>query len=225
MLTNYNTRINLKLIVADTTNMLSTYLRKADTSILNYVNTYGTAKVALTDGDIAKKIEKIFDMRPYAIEQRLKVINYPFTFIENPSNDFERKIDTSLKDKFINNEEFIKSFIGILIEYAYKNYSSNTISMPSKVKEQNNLYFDENNPVKDFLNDCCEITNNINDIVKTRDLYLKYNECNIYKSIDEKKFVDLMTNLNKIEKKKIVSGFVYRKIKFIGLKNDDLNFI
>ena len=42
MLTNYNTRINLKLNVADTTNMLSTYLRKADTSILNYVNTYGT---------------------------------------------------------------------------------------------------------------------------------------------------------------------------------------
>ena len=40
-----------------------------------YVNTYGTAKVALTDGDIAKKIEKIFDMRPYAIEQRLKLRN------------------------------------------------------------------------------------------------------------------------------------------------------
>jgi S-adenosylmethionine synthetase len=40
-----------------------------------YVNTYGTAKVALTDGDIAKKIEKLFDMRPYAIEQRLKLRN------------------------------------------------------------------------------------------------------------------------------------------------------
>jgi S-adenosylmethionine synthetase len=38
-----------------------------------YINTYGTAKVKMTDGDIAKKIEQIFDLRPYAIEQRLKL--------------------------------------------------------------------------------------------------------------------------------------------------------
>ncbi|MBK8442358.1 MAG: methionine adenosyltransferase [Sphingobacteriales bacterium] len=38
-----------------------------------YVNTYGTAKVKGTDGEIAEKISKIFDMRPYAIEQRLKL--------------------------------------------------------------------------------------------------------------------------------------------------------
>lgn len=40
-----------------------------------YVNTYGTAKVDLHDGEIAKKIEELFDMRPYAIEQRLKLRN------------------------------------------------------------------------------------------------------------------------------------------------------
>ncbi|MEI6947762.1 methionine adenosyltransferase [Paraflavisolibacter sp. H34] len=40
-----------------------------------YVNTYGTAKVQLTDGEIAKKVEGIFDMRPYFIEQRLKLRN------------------------------------------------------------------------------------------------------------------------------------------------------
>jgi S-adenosylmethionine synthetase len=40
-----------------------------------YVNTYGTAKVKLNDGEIARKIEGIFDMRPYAIEQRLKLRN------------------------------------------------------------------------------------------------------------------------------------------------------
>jgi S-adenosylmethionine synthetase len=38
-----------------------------------YVNTYGTAKVNLTDGEIAEKIETIFDMRPKAIEERLKL--------------------------------------------------------------------------------------------------------------------------------------------------------
>jgi S-adenosylmethionine synthetase len=40
-----------------------------------YVNTYGTSKLNLTDGEIAKKVEELFDMRPYFIEQRLKLRN------------------------------------------------------------------------------------------------------------------------------------------------------
>ena len=39
------------------------------------VNTYGTAKVNLTDGQIGKIVEQVFDMRPYFIEQRLKLRN------------------------------------------------------------------------------------------------------------------------------------------------------
>ncbi|RZL40539.1 MAG: methionine adenosyltransferase, partial [Pedobacter sp.] len=39
------------------------------------VVTYGTSKVSLTDGEISKKVEAIFDMRPYFIEQRLKLRN------------------------------------------------------------------------------------------------------------------------------------------------------
>jgi S-adenosylmethionine synthetase len=35
-----------------------------------YVNTYGTSKVKLNDGEIAQKVAKLFDMRPYFIEQR-----------------------------------------------------------------------------------------------------------------------------------------------------------
>ena len=38
-----------------------------------YINTYGTAKVTMTDGEIAGKIAGIFDMRPKAIEERLKL--------------------------------------------------------------------------------------------------------------------------------------------------------
>ena len=34
---------------------------------------YGTSKVDFSDSEIAKKIEKIFDMRPYFIEKRLKL--------------------------------------------------------------------------------------------------------------------------------------------------------
>ena len=37
------------------------------------VNTYGKSKVNLTDGEIAEKIQSIFDLTPYGIEQRLKL--------------------------------------------------------------------------------------------------------------------------------------------------------
>jgi S-adenosylmethionine synthetase len=38
-----------------------------------FVDTYGTAKVDMTDGEIAEKIKQIFDMRPFAIEERLNL--------------------------------------------------------------------------------------------------------------------------------------------------------
>ncbi len=40
-----------------------------------YVDTYGTSKVGLNDGEIAKKVASLFDMRPFAIEERLKLRN------------------------------------------------------------------------------------------------------------------------------------------------------
>ena len=38
-----------------------------------YVNTYGRSNVEMSDGEIAKKIEKLFDLRPKAIERNLKL--------------------------------------------------------------------------------------------------------------------------------------------------------
>ena len=38
-----------------------------------YVNTYGRSRVNMTDGEIAKKIESLFDLRPKAIERTLKL--------------------------------------------------------------------------------------------------------------------------------------------------------
>jgi S-adenosylmethionine synthetase len=40
-----------------------------------FVDTYGTSNVELSDGEIAKIVSELFDMRPYAIEQRLKLRN------------------------------------------------------------------------------------------------------------------------------------------------------
>lgn len=40
-----------------------------------YINTYGTSRVGMSDGELADKMLKLFDMRPKAIEQRLKLRN------------------------------------------------------------------------------------------------------------------------------------------------------
>ncbi|MCM4169459.1 S-adenosylmethionine synthase [Arenibacter antarcticus] len=40
-----------------------------------FVDTYGTSKVGLSDGEIAGKVAQLFDMRPFAIEERLKLRN------------------------------------------------------------------------------------------------------------------------------------------------------
>jgi S-adenosylmethionine synthetase len=40
-----------------------------------FVDTFGTSKVAMSDGDIAIIVSKLFDMRPFAIEDRLKLRN------------------------------------------------------------------------------------------------------------------------------------------------------
>jgi S-adenosylmethionine synthetase len=44
-----------------------------------FVDTYGTAKVDMSDGEIAQKVSEVFDMRPFAIESRLKLRNPMYT--------------------------------------------------------------------------------------------------------------------------------------------------
>ena len=74
-----------------------------------YVNTYGTAKVkdakgiVLTDGEIAKRINKIFDMRPYAIVTRFGLKNpifHPTASYGHFGRDYYTKeVEVYYKDK------------------------------------------------------------------------------------------------------------------------------
>ncbi len=74
-----------------------------------FVSTYGTGKVGMSDGEIAKKIKTIFDLRPYAIEQRFN-LRTPI-YLETASyGHMGRK--TEVKEKIFNkgksNEKKIK---------------------------------------------------------------------------------------------------------------------
>ncbi|OEK06830.1 methionine adenosyltransferase [Roseivirga misakiensis] len=65
-----------------------------------FIDTYGTAKVDLTDGEIAEKVTEIFDMRPYAIETRLKLRNPMYT--ETAAYGHMGRKSETVKKTFIN---------------------------------------------------------------------------------------------------------------------------
>ncbi|MDR0206404.1 MAG: methionine adenosyltransferase [Bacteroidales bacterium] len=68
-----------------------------------YVNTYGTDNVDLSDSEIAKKIELLFDMRPYAIVNRFQLKNPIFeetaSYGHFGRDPFEKEIAVSYEDK------------------------------------------------------------------------------------------------------------------------------
>ena len=95
-----------------------------------YINTYGTAKVNLTDGEIAKKIceSRLFDMRPKAIEDRLK-LRHPIyeesasyghmgrtpekkvkTFIDESGNPFNQEVELFTWEKTEKKDDLKKLF-------------------------------------------------------------------------------------------------------------------
>lgn len=157
-----------------------------------------------------------------AIEERLKVIHYPFTFVENPVKECERKKDSSLKDKINSDINFVKEFMMLLLETAYKNYSVNSIKQPKKVIEKNNEYFDENNPVKEFLNDKFTLTNKNEDKMKATLLLDMYNDSGNYPNMSSIKFSDAI-QANGIKKVKCNSGTYYvgLKVKMNPVKDED----
>ena len=62
-----------------------------------FIDTYGTSNVKFTDGQIAKKVEKLFDMRPYAIETRFK-LRTPIYYETAAYGHMGRKPETITKE-------------------------------------------------------------------------------------------------------------------------------
>jgi S-adenosylmethionine synthetase len=71
-----------------------------------FVNTYGTAKVTISDSEIAKRITKLFDMRPAAIEKRLK-LRQPM-YLETASYGHMGRDNEVVEKSFINTEGTIQ---------------------------------------------------------------------------------------------------------------------
>ena len=150
------------------------------------------------------------------INRRLKVINYPFKFVENPLKDTnERKINMNLKNDIT--PEFINEFLLILFEYAHKNIDMKIIVQPSAVINSSSEYLDNNNPVKEFINTYLELTSNQKDTLKCSTILDSFHR--VYptrKDIDIKKIKTLLEFNNiKVSKKlnsNVIIGYVLKTV-------------
>ncbi len=98
-----------------------------------FIDTYGTAKVNLTDGEISRRMKAVFDMRPYAIEQRFK-LRSPIYFETASYGHMGRK--TEVKEKVFNkgkdNEKRIKVKLFPWEELNYVQQVRDAFNMDSK---------------------------------------------------------------------------------------------
>ena len=147
------------------------------------------------------------------VKRRLKIINFPLNFVENPTKFNERMIDNTLKDKL--NNDFYKELILLLIDIACEHKNNNIIKQPLDVINQTKEYFDDNDPVKLWLNSYYELTNSDKDRISSSELYNTYIYDNNPK-ISIVKFSEYM-KFNEIEYIKPKNKTVYIKIK---RKND-----
>ena len=73
-----------------------------------YINTYGTSNLNLSDGEISKLVKELFDLRPYFIEQRLK-LRFPIYQETSAYGHMGRKSEF-VKKKFISSSGELKEF-------------------------------------------------------------------------------------------------------------------
>ena len=95
-----------------------------------FVNTYGTSKVNLSDGEIGKKIEELFDMRPYFIEKRLK-LRSPM-YLETASYGHMGRENKIVKKEFVSQD-------GNTLNLQVELFTWEKLDFVEKIKEHFNL--------------------------------------------------------------------------------------
>lgn len=126
--------------------------------------------------------DHIIDGTDQYIQRKCRYIPFLVKMTDNPdpNNKYERKIDRTLKEK-IKNINFRCAFFDELVKYLI-DFNTNDVDElvpPECVIKKTNKYLNENDPMKRFVDQMIEITNNEKDIVLSSELYktfLDYNE-------------------------------------------------
>ena len=130
--------------------------------IFKYVAQY---KVILQTNNIPKlsKIDK-------AVERRMRIIEFPFQFVAEPTEPHHRLGNPDVKEVFCKSDAWRDEFMLMMTE-TYKTIKDlPTLKVPTSVSAKTNEYFDDNNPLKLWLDKHYTITKNENDKVQASEL-------------------------------------------------------
>ena len=145
-----------------------------------------------------------------AIKNRFRFIHFPFTFVDEPSKPYERKIDAELKDTISEDTIYRDTMISYLLYLVSQDYSIKKIKEPKKSSEFTKEYFNDNNDVGLFIEKY--FTTDDTSKIRSSELFDLYNQDGEYKKMTSVKFAEALKN-NNINKKRLTNGCYY-----IGLK-------
>lgn len=172
----------------------------------------------------------LLEIKPYdsAINDRLNIASYKKKYVEEPSNEYELKKDNNIDNEMRTNY-FINTFQYILFN-SYLNFYKNGCKeiIPEAVKNCKHEWVGEqaeNTCINKFI-DSYEITNNVEDFVKSVDIdiWIKENKLNISLtkfSMELKKYCGIKKFNNVESKNKKMGGKVLKVWVGIKLVHDD----
>lgn len=119
------------------------------------------------------------DVQDDSIPKRLRFIKFHTSFVEEPTQSWQRKIDESIKSKE-RIEQLKCAMMALLLttwEDLHNQFNGNVIhkfKIPQCVLEETNEFLDDNNNVKQFVSENIELTDNESDMLKLRDILKDY---------------------------------------------------
>ena len=155
------------------------------------------------------------------IIRRLKILEFPFKFVNNPKLPDEKQGNITL-DKTLRKQEYVNEFILLLFDIVNElNFKKIPFEEPDEVKNSINEYISENNPVQPFLDENYILINKNNNIkeynknkIKAKELFRDFKTFNYKTNVTERKFNQLMEQC-RIECHKYNDG-----LYFIGIKKN-----
>ena len=153
------------------------------------------------------------------ISRRMKIINFPFKFVSNPTAPMERQGNPDVKERLCKSAEWRDEFMLLLTEiWATKVKNLSSLEIPNAVAESTSAYLDENNPIKHWLAERYDVTKSDRDFISQKELKQQYiNDCNVSDKVDDRWFKNMLSFNG------ILHKHTGRGNGFIGLKRKVMN--
>jgi phage/plasmid-associated DNA primase len=165
------------------------------------------------------EIPELSKIGGHAITRRLRIINFPTKFCENPTKPHERVCDKNLNEKITNDNNYRNAFIKILIDNWIKKDLKTNFLTPECILEDSKEYLDNCNHIKSFLEekyDYLEYTAENKAKIKSSELFSDFKYYLAANKIDIKvtdKTFKVFVEAEGFQAKRTKSGVHYYDIK------------